>query len=197
MGAGASIEAFQNLSDEDKAAKEAEFNALVADGKSEEEAIAVLTSTAATETAAPTDASSEVKYSGKCLCGAVTVTCSEAPKVKAICHCNSCRKWTGSMMFVNLFAADTVQVEGEVHVFKTSETTGSLRTTCVNCKGPVFNDHTGSMGLIDVCGGVLNMPFEPTMHLNYSEKIYTIKDGLPKFKDLPADFGGSGETLEE
>ena len=27
--------------------------------------------------------------------------------------------------------------------------------------------------------------------------ILAIKDGLPKFKNCPADFGGSGETADE
>jgi len=27
--------------------------------------------------------------------------------------------------------------------------------------------------------------------------VLPIKDGLPKFKDFPADFGGSGEMLKE
>jgi len=36
-----------------------------------------------------------------------------------------------------------------------------------------------------------------TMHIYYDEKTLSIKDGLPKFKDLPAEFGGSGDTLAE
>jgi hypothetical protein len=27
--------------------------------------------------------------------------------------------------------------------------------------------------------------------------VVAVKDGLPKYKDLPAEFGGSGETLTE
>jgi len=36
-----------------------------------------------------------------------------------------------------------------------------------------------------------------TMHINYAEKIVVFKDGLPKFKDLPADLNGSGVELPE
>ena len=82
-------------------------------------------------------------------------------QVKAICHCESCRKWTGS------------------------------------CMMPVVNDHAAVMQLIDVPGGVLNVPVAPTMHLNYAEKILAFKDGLPKFKDLPAAFNGSDEKPED
>ncbi len=39
--------------------------------------------------------------------------------------------------------------------------------------------------------------YKPTMHVNYSEKVLAVRDGLPKFKDFPKDFGGSGEMVPE
>jgi hypothetical protein len=33
--------------------------------------------------------------------------------------------------------------------------------------------------------------------VNYGERVMPVRDGLPKFKDFPKDFGGSGETLPE
>ena len=96
-------------------------------------------------------------------------------------------------MMVNLFPVDAVTIEGETYTHKTV----LLRKTCIKCKSPVVNDHAAAMQLIDVPGGVLNVPFAPTMHLNYSEKILAFKDGLPKFKDLPAAFHGSDEKLED
>jgi len=53
------------------------------------------------------------------------------------------------------------------------------------------------MGLTDVCSGILDRPFEPAFHINYQSATWKIKDGLPKFKDLPAPFGGSDETMPE
>ena len=35
------------------------------------------------------------------------------------------------------------------------------------------------------------------MHVNYESTVLPIKDGLPKFKDFPAEMGGSGDTLDE
>jgi hypothetical protein len=103
------------------------------------------------------------------------------------------------MMLVNLYEPDKVIVEGELFKFETKEGTISHRKTCVKCKSPVVNDHTHSMKLIDVCGGVFDPPHShnPGMHLNYGEKILTFKDGLPKFKDLPEAFGGTNEMLED
>jgi hypothetical protein len=33
--------------------------------------------------------------------------------------------------------------------------------------------------------------------VNYQETVLPIKDGLPKFKDVPAEMGGSGTQIAE
>jgi hypothetical protein len=35
------------------------------------------------------------------------------------------------------------------------------------------------------------------VHLNYEEKLLSIRDGLPKLRDFPKEIGGSGETMPE
>jgi hypothetical protein len=37
---------------------------------------------------------------------------------------------------------------------------------------------------------------EPVMHVQYASRVMDVNDGLPKFKDFPADFGGTGEMVE-
>jgi len=37
------------------------------------------------------------------------------------------------------------------------------------------------------------LKFNPSLHINYAETVLPMRDGLPKFKDVPAAFGGSGE----
>jgi hypothetical protein len=39
--------------------------------------------------------------------------------------------------------------------------------------------------------------FSPAVHINYAEAVLPMRDGLPKFKDFPAEFGGSGEQLTD
>ena len=50
-----------------------------------------------------------------------------------------------------------------------------------------------------MCGTVAveGLEFKPGLHVNYESTIMPMKDSLPKFKDFPEDFGGSGETLPE
>ena len=54
------------------------------------------------------------------------------------------------------------------------------------------------MGLIDVPASVIsNFDFKPGFHVHYQESVFPIKDGLTKFRDLPIEAGGSGDTLSE
>ena len=54
------------------------------------------------------------------------------------------------------------------------------------------------MGLVDVYAAVIpDVPFKPAVHVNYQETKLRILDGLPKIKDFPKEFGGSGILIEE
>ena len=73
----------------------------------------------------------------------------------------------------------------------------SDRRYCRKCASHISVDHP-TLGLIDVrIGALRNFPFKPKVHLNYSETILPMKDGLLKLKDFPAEIGGSGEMLPE
>ena len=54
------------------------------------------------------------------------------------------------------------------------------------------------IGLTDVpAGAIQDLVYKPTLHVHYGEKVLAVRDGLPKFKDFPKDFGGTGDTLPE
>ena len=60
-----------------------------------------------------------------------------------------------------------------------------------------MTDHP-SADFTDVYAAVLpSLTFEPGLHVHYESTVLRIKDGLPKMKDVPAEMGGSGETLPE
>ena len=55
-----------------------------------------------------------------------------------------------------------------------------------------------SSNLVDIFAVILEgFSFKPSIHVNYESKTVLVKDGLPKFKDLPKEFNGSGEILPE
>ena len=60
-----------------------------------------------------------------------------------------------------------------------------------------MTEHPDS-NLIDIFASILDdFQFKPTIHVYYESKTVSVKDGLPKFKDLPAEFNGSGATIQE
>ena len=87
--------------------------------------------------------------------------------------------------------------KGEENVGSFSKTENSDRRFCKICGSNIMTVHP-TMGMTDVCAGTLpTLKYEPGLHTFYAETVNRMEDGLPKFKDLPADFGGSGETLPD
>jgi hypothetical protein len=139
------------------------------------------------------------QYSGKCFCGAVEFTVTGDPAAMGYCHCESCRHWSaGPVNAFTLWKPDALKVtKGADNIGTYNKTPGSSRKWCKTCGGHLFTDHP-QMGLVDVYAAVLpKLSFKPGIHVNYGEKVLSVKDGLPKMKDFPAEMGGSGVTLPE
>lgn len=138
-------------------------------------------------------------HQGSCFCGAVQLTVTGAPVGMGYCHCESCRHWSaGPVNGFSLWPPESVKVtQGETNIGTYHKTDNSHRKWCKTCGGHLMTAHPG-MNLIDVYAAILpSLKFEPGLHVFYGESKLPIKDGLPKFKDIPAEMGGSGETLPE
>ncbi len=138
-------------------------------------------------------------YNGSCFCGAVELTVTGEPVAMGYCHCESCRHWSaGPVNAFTLWIPGAVEVtKGEDLVATYNKTPKSFRKWCKSCGGHLLTDHP-PFTLIDVYAALLpDLPFKPAMHVFYEETVLPMKDGLPKFKDLPKEAGGSGETMEE
>ncbi len=138
-------------------------------------------------------------YKGACFCGEVEFEITGAPAAMGYCHCVDCTGWAAAPVNAfSLWAPDSVRVtKGEANIGTFNKTENSYRKFCTICGGHLMTDHPG-MKLVDVYAAVIpDFPHEPALHVHYGNKSVSVKDGLPKFKDMPADFGGSGETLPE
>ncbi len=138
-------------------------------------------------------------HRGGCFCGAVQIEVSGEPAVMGYCHCTDCASWAGAP--VNAFSlwqpSDVKVTRGAEYLGSFAKTDASHRRFCTQCGGHVMTEHPG-MGMIDVYLNVVpGKAHEPSLHVYYGEKTVSIKDGLPKFRDLPTEFGGSGEQLPE
>ncbi len=146
------------------------------------------------------------RYTGGCLCGSVEFTVSGDPLLMGYCHCQSCRQWSGGQVYAfTLWPADSVSVtkgEDSLDTFNKMAHLGkeagfSDRKWCKTCGGHVCIAHP-AIGAIDVPAVLINnLNFEPAFHIHYQETVHPMHDGLPKYKDLPAAAGGSGDELPE
>jgi hypothetical protein len=138
-------------------------------------------------------------YKGSCFCGTVEFTVSGEPAAVGYCHCGSCRLWSaGPVNGFSLWSPDAVKVtKGADRIGVHNKTELSYRKFCTTCGGHLFTAHP-PWNLVDVYAAVIpDFPFQPTVHVNYQSTVLRMKDGLPKFRDIPKEMGGSGETIAE
>ena len=115
------------------------------------------------------------------------------------CHCNDCRAWAAAPVNgFTLWKCEAEKVkEGASFLATHKKTERSHRQYCTKCGGHVMTDHPGD-GLTDVYAAILpTLEFKPEIHVHCGDAVLRIRDGLPKFRDLPAEFGGSGEKVPE
>jgi hypothetical protein len=138
------------------------------------------------------------KHLGSCYCGAVEVEASGDPLDMGYCHCNECRRYsTAPFSIFTLWKPESVKItKGADSLGKFHSSEMSDRRYCTKCGGHVMIDHP-TLGLADVRVALNGLTFKPTVHLNYEDKMMSIKDGLPKLKDFPTAIGGSGQTMSE
>jgi hypothetical protein len=137
--------------------------------------------------------------SGQCFCGAVKLEASGAPEAMGYCHCRSCRSWSGGPVNAfSLWNPEAVKVTAGAEYVATYEGSPlSQRKYCSKCGGHLMTNHP-PLALVDVFAATLpDLDFQPGVHVNYAETVLPMKDGLPKLKDFPKEFGGSGEAVPE
>jgi hypothetical protein len=140
-----------------------------------------------------------MSHVGSCFCGSVKLEATGAPEAMGYCHCRSCRSWSGGPVNAfSLWKPEAVRVtEGQEHLGTYAKTAFSQRQFCTKCGGHLMSSHP-SLGLVDVFSATLpTLDFTPGVHVNYAETVLPMKDGLPKLKDFPKEFGGSGEAMPE
>ena len=138
-------------------------------------------------------------FKGHCFCGNVEFEVSGDSAAMGYCHCKDCTRWLGAPINAfGLWPRDKVRItKGDANVGVFHKTEMSYRKFCKLCGGSLMADHPG-LGLTDVFPSVLvGFTHIPAVHVNYESKTIAMRDGLPKFKDFPKDFGGSGEMLAE
>jgi hypothetical protein len=136
-------------------------------------------------------------YKGSCFCGAVAIVVTGDPVAMGYCHCDSCRRWSGSPVSAySLWRPGAVKLTaGAENVGTFSKTPRSARKWCKTCGGHLLTEHP-ALRLVDVFPSVVpELDFRPREHVHYQEAVLRVTDALPKHKDLPKSSGGSGVLI--
>jgi len=139
------------------------------------------------------------KHTGTCFCGAVEVEVTGAPEAMGYCPLPLLPLlvgWAGERLYL-VEARERESLQGAEFVGKFMKTPVSDRKYCTKCGGHLMTDHP-PLGLVDVYAATIpSVDFVPGVHVNYSETVLPMKDGLPKLKDFPGRLGGSGIAVPE
>lgn len=84
-------------------------------------------------------------YTGHCLCGAVTYLAKGPPVVVAQCHCDACRRLSGTGHTVGaMFPSSAVTVSGEMREYSyvSDKNSSVTKAFCATCGSPVFGTNT-------------------------------------------------------
>ena len=131
---------------------------------------------------------------GRCYCGAVTLTASAEPQTVAYCHCADCRRWTGAPLpAFAAFDPDILALAPEVE--EVAHPSGVTRRNCAQCGSPLTARFPYLPGQVYVPLGLLDQAgdFAPEVHC-HAENAY---DWLHQSDGLPREVGSARDKLQE
>ena len=123
---------------------------------------------------------------GSCLCGAVRYRIEGAPSRMLYCHCEHCRRASGSSFATNVLVdRDRFRLTSGEEVLGAYESRpGKIRHFCTRCGSPIYNRLTDGTGPCIVRAGTLDGDpgLRPSVHIWVSSKAPWVEldDGTPK-----------------
>ena len=129
---------------------------------------------------------------GGCLCGRIRYRVDGETVWAGYCHCESCRRFTGSVV-TNWLGVDETSVTfvaGEPAYFRDR---GVARGFCRDCGSSVTYQAERFPGYLQLHVGSLDDPSvaAPQAHVHCAEKVdwFEVDDALPRFDASAADAG--------
>jgi hypothetical protein len=129
---------------------------------------------------------------GRCLCGKVKYTISSPPVRMGQCHCDDCRRSTGTGHASNaFFEKKDVHIEGETSSYGSTTETKSVVTRyfCPTCGSTLFASNNVTTNTISVAVGTIDDTswFKPDMiFYNKSKPKWDLMDmSVPSYEKMP------------
>ena len=123
---------------------------------------------------------------GRCQCGALRYSVSDAPLMIYACHCTNCQKQTGSafVLSATILESSLAFTQGEPARFTWVSDAGSERygMFCRDCGGRIANGATESIGVYSLRAGTL----DDTSWVRPAGHIW-MRSAQPWFRPAPED----------
>jgi len=130
--------------------------------------------------------------SGQCLCGEIKYSITSEPVLMAQCHCDDCRKSTGTGHACNaFFKKSDITITGKASTYSNTTDTGSIITRyfCPNCGSRLFSSRDNAEGMMGVTAGCLDDSswFKANAIVyNKRKPVWDIMDdSIPTFDEMP------------
>ena len=131
-------------------------------------------------------------FSGGCLCGAVRYESMADPVATAHCHCQDCRRSSGTGHCSHLgVPTPAFSMAGEVTIYESAADSGNMvdRAFCPTCGAAVYSVNSGMTDLIFLRASSLDDPevFQPQMvvYARSATSWDPIDPNLPAFEAMP------------
>ena len=126
-------------------------------------------------------------FAGHCLCRAVAYEVDGPPKWVAHCHCESCRRHTGSVM-ATFAGVDAAQVRWTgIAPSRHESSPETWRSFCPRCGTPISYESSRFQGEIHFYLGTLESPQDmpAKAHVYVAEQLpwFEILDDCPRFSE--------------
>lgn len=138
-----------------------------------------------------------MERTGKCLCGAVTFTARGIDSDAGACHCDMCRRWTGSLLIT--VGSDDVTWTGEDKITRFQSSEWAERGFCSVCGSSLFYRVTAPgpyQGTYHIGLGTLDDPSDFDIKVEYfidrKPETYTLAGDRKTLTEAEvfAKFGG-------
>jgi hypothetical protein len=129
---------------------------------------------------------------GRCLCGAVQYSCTAEPVMMGHCHCEDCRRSSGSGHSSHLAVPEAgLRVTGSPTGYARPADSGNMVTRyfCPTCGSALYSKNAGMPGMVFLRASSLDdlETFKPQMHVYASRAASWDKPGqdVPSFDIMP------------
>jgi len=123
-----------------------------------------------------------MNHSAVCCCGKVSLVIQGQPIVKAICHCNDCKKRTGSAFGISIYVKNSqvTETQGSTSVYEVDTDVQQQRFFCTNCGTTIYWKVSNFPDLTGIAGGCFT-------DMDFIEPEYTISnENICSWVSLPS-----------